>query len=392
MARFLLGWELGTGLGHVATLVPLAQALRGRGHEVTLVLRDTVTTWPVLRGTGLRVLQAPAGPVRTTRPGARPFAARTYADILHWHGYDTPDVLLPLVLGWRELLDLLRPDRVVAEHAPTLCVAAHGRVPVLATGTGFSVPVWRDGGFPVLRDVPAVSDATRLAQQVADVLREGGQPVPAAPLSIVAGDEAIVTTFAETDPYRRVREPPAAGPAWALPEGPVAPPPASARLLVYLPGDHPALDPILGGLRANVLPGVAYIRGLAGNPAARLEQARIRLSDRPLPLPETLPGVSVVLHHGGSGIVQHCLAQGRPQVIVPAFAEQQLTGEWLRAANLGVMLGTGELDKLSAALQFVATSAAASRAAMECAARLRSEYPAEGSLPALVRACERGLS
>lgn len=393
MARFLLGWELGAGLGHVARLVPLAEALRARGHDVTLLLKDPVATWPVWRDSGFRVLAAPAGPVRITRPGAKPFVARTYADILHWHGFDTPDVLQPLVRSWQALLDLLQPDCVVAEHAPTLCVAAHGRVPVLTIGTGFTVPVVHENGsFPVLRDVPAVSGGARLAQVVADTLRAGGQPVPLAPLSVVAGDTAIVTAFAEIDPYRAVRAVPAAGPVWSLPAGPPAPPPKHGRLLVYLPADHPAFDRILDGLDGNVLPGVGYIRGLAGNPAMRLERAGIRLSDRPLPLPEVLPATSVVLHHGGAGIIEQCLVHGRPQVVVPIHSEQQLNAEWLRTANLGVVLGAAELNTLSTALQFVAASPVAAQAAMRHAERLRATYPPEGSLPRLLQACEHALS
>ena len=40
MARIVFAWELGGHTGHVTTLMPIARALRARGHEVQFLLRD----------------------------------------------------------------------------------------------------------------------------------------------------------------------------------------------------------------------------------------------------------------------------------------------------------------------------------------------------------------
>ena len=40
MARILLTWELGGGLGHLMNLRPLAEGLTRRGHRVVAALRD----------------------------------------------------------------------------------------------------------------------------------------------------------------------------------------------------------------------------------------------------------------------------------------------------------------------------------------------------------------
>ena len=40
MAKILLAWELGSGLGHLVRLLPLARGLAARGHAVTAVLPD----------------------------------------------------------------------------------------------------------------------------------------------------------------------------------------------------------------------------------------------------------------------------------------------------------------------------------------------------------------
>ena len=60
MAKFLMGWELGDGLGHAARIKPLAQELQRRGHEVLLVLRDLVQPAEILQDLqGTPRLQAP---------------------------------------------------------------------------------------------------------------------------------------------------------------------------------------------------------------------------------------------------------------------------------------------------------------------------------------------
>lgn len=392
MARILFGWELGAGLGHVATLVPLARALVARGHEVTLALRDPVACWPLLRDSGLRVVAAPLVFPGTTPASRKPFVARSYADILAWHGFDDSAVLSPLLGAWHGLFDLLRPDLIVAEHAPTLCLAAHGRIPTLGVGTGFTVPVLDGAGeFPVFRqEASALVPAARLHEVLGAVLSAHGQPVPSQPLRAVMGDRGMVTTFAEIDPYRPARRTPAVGPVWPVPAAAALP--AAPRCLVYLPADHPALEKIARGLRGLSMPGDVYVRGASPRVRAWFEEAGLVVAERPLALAEVLPGATVVLHHGGAGITQHCLAWGRPQVVAPAFLEQQITAEVLRRANLAVLLGGPVQHGMSGeALSFVSASAVARTVATDLAARLRAQY-AGGSLPVVVGACESMLN
>jgi len=45
--------------------------------------------------------------------------------------------------------------------------------------------------------------------------------------------------------------------------------------------------------------------------------------------------VSAVLHHGGAGVTQAALAVGRPQVILPEYLEQELTGQALERLGVG---------------------------------------------------------
>ncbi len=123
MARVLLGWELGGGLGHVANLLPLAHELARLGHEPVFALRDISEPWPLLSATGYRIFQAPWLRDRPNLTGGRPFRARSYADILAYNGFDEPGVLQSLVSAWDRLLETIDPELVVIEHAPALCLA-----------------------------------------------------------------------------------------------------------------------------------------------------------------------------------------------------------------------------------------------------------------------------
>ena len=59
MSRILYAWELGTGYGHLGSVLPLAVRLRARGHEVVFALRDLTHAERFLGRRGFPLLQAP---------------------------------------------------------------------------------------------------------------------------------------------------------------------------------------------------------------------------------------------------------------------------------------------------------------------------------------------
>ena len=48
MARILFAWELGGDYGHLARLLPVAQALKAGGHEVVFAVRDLLGAEAIL--------------------------------------------------------------------------------------------------------------------------------------------------------------------------------------------------------------------------------------------------------------------------------------------------------------------------------------------------------
>ncbi|TNF37887.1 MAG: hypothetical protein EP329_01965, partial [Deltaproteobacteria bacterium] len=153
----LLAQELGMGLWHARLLAAIARALEERGLRCLFALADPVLARPVLRPDDL-VLPAP---VYVPAGGVVPagVSTRSFADILGACGWVDPAVVGALMKSWDALLALARPAVVVADHAPTLLLAARGRLPRVSVGLGFTTPPATLEGYPALHDGPPGSFA-----------------------------------------------------------------------------------------------------------------------------------------------------------------------------------------------------------------------------------------
>ncbi len=163
-----MGWEMGTGLGHVVALLAVARGLRAHGHRPVLALRDVVEPAFLLREDPVPVRQAPVWQPPPGR-GRRIPATATLADIFVVMGFGDRDRIHAIVAAWDGLIDLVRPELVVAEFSPGLCLAARGRVPVVAIGNGFCLPPSGMETFPPLQ--PNVKPLARQEDLLASVNR-----------------------------------------------------------------------------------------------------------------------------------------------------------------------------------------------------------------------------
>lgn len=155
-------------------------------------------------------------------------------DNLAYLGLNDLEAMAAMIMAWDRVILDARPDAVIAEYAPMLQLAARGRVPTLAFGTGFSLPPAQMPRFPSLFGNPAVvSEPSLLSTLNLSLRRTDRAPLMALP-EIFAADRSLVATFAELDPYRQWRCEPVGAPAVC---GPV---PLSAgegeELFVYFNG------------------------------------------------------------------------------------------------------------------------------------------------------------
>ena len=328
----LLGWELGGGFGHANNQLRLASALAARGCRPVLVLRDLTGPGPILRDCPFPILQGPLFTTPRVGPSSG-FMARSYADILARIGFADADDLLMLVRGWLALLDLVRPDLVICDHSPTLCLAASGVVPTALIGNGFALPPADVQVFPPLApEQPPLVEQERLLEVVRDVQRRLGRPLADTLPGTFRGTARFLTVLPELDAYRELRTEPWLGPFEPLP--PPLPPPERASFFAYLSTEMPRWEAILTCLARTGVPGRAFVRNADAAGRQRLRALGLDVAERPVPLASELATCAVVVGQGGIAFPSAALAAGRPQLLFPAHLEQLLNAR--RLHGLGV--------------------------------------------------------
>jgi hypothetical protein len=334
MARILFAWELGGGVGYVDRLSQVAAALAAEGHEPVFVVRDLIGTAEFFARKPWIVMQAPmaVGLLHPTQPS---FVPGSYADLLAVNNFANAEHLFRLAHAWHMLFLALQPALIVAEYAPVATLAAYGRIPAIAMGHGYIMPPPGQSEFPIFdpaaqRFAPPemVLEAVRAAQQ-----RLGGPVADSVP-AVIGGTRHFVTAFAETDPYASFRSLPDAGPLESMPPpiAPIGPP----SFYAYLSATHPQLRMILQSLVDCGLPGAAYVKRATPEIRQYLGERNVHVFDRPPPLAEVTRGAHVVVHHGGAATLAAAMGAGRPQMLWPEVADQQVSASTIDKLGLSV--------------------------------------------------------
>lgn len=328
----LFAWELGANLGHIKPMSALARALSLRGARATFAVRDLTNVRQIGKRGEFSILQAPVWPDHEHK-GHNPVFA-SYADVLTGIGFADPNKLGAVVDAWEAVLDLVKPDIVVADHAPALQVALLGRPqPLVLVGTPFTMPPLNLDRLPPIRadQAPALPEA-RLLQSVKSVLTLRGRQSPARLVDVLKADERLTFGLPELDPYRAYRQEPVLLPPEPLPA--FVAPPLKPRLFVYAGAEVPHLEKIIQVLVTMDIDVVAYLRGDVGPLPHFLKHRGHEVFDTPPPLNEILPRVSHVLSQGGAFTCQAALAAGRPHLIMPLHNETELN--LMNSGALGV--------------------------------------------------------
>jgi UDP:flavonoid glycosyltransferase YjiC (YdhE family) len=246
-------------------------------------------------------------------------------------------------------------------------VAAYGRVPFIAVGTGFTVPPGSQPRFPNIR--PGASAEDRLFQNVAEVQRRRVAPMPPSLPKMVGGDASVVATLPELDVYGQLREAPATGPIGETP--PQMPPARAPSIFAYLDAGFPGSPRVLEALAASGMKATAYVRGGAVPAVAGVEQLK-----SPAVMTEALRDNTLIVHHGGCGTAEQCLLAGRPQFLVPRYDEQQLTARQLQRLGVGVLPeGVNNLAQVASKIAEAAVSSRLRDRSQELAAAANARLP-----------------
>ncbi|MEO8487580.1 MAG: nucleotide disphospho-sugar-binding domain-containing protein [Betaproteobacteria bacterium] len=349
MAHIHLAWELGSGLGHVSRLKPIAIELARRGHEVSMSLRDLVVTRSAWLPLDLACVQAPVFLHQTV---GLPKRAASLAEIALAHGYLEGGVLDALFEGWRALIARFGPALVVADYAPTATLAARALgIPAMAIGLGFAVP-------PAGRPLPSIRwsgelEPGRLAAAESRLVHSANHALRAtgvAPLTrgseLFRGDRALLCDWPELDCYARgpladgetwfgPNFDPAAGdaPRWPLGEGP--------RVFAYLKGTHRDTETVLRALVDRGCRTLCYLRGIDSGKPPPVEHALLAYSPGPVNLEAALDEAALCVCHAGGGTTAQSLLAGVPLLLLPSQAEQELNARAIERLGAGVAVVQG---------------------------------------------------
>lgn len=330
--RVLLAAEFMRGGATTTRLLPLADALADRGHDVTLALPAELAA--SVAASGFPVVDAPRWTVAPP-PG---FVAVCYADLLMHGGYAEPDALRGLMAGWRGVLEQVSPDLLVVDFAPTAMLAARvAGIATAAVGDGFSLPPLTVP-LPNMRpwaDVPADAVESVEGRVLAVVNARLGAQKFRRLRDLFADVPCFLCTFPELDhypdrpdtaPYGEVFTP-SRGPAAVWPTG------TGERIYVDLDPRHPALGAIVAALDRLGLPTLIQAAGMPARQADAMERAAIQVTTT-ANRASVLSGCDIVVCQGQDVAVPALLA-GKPLLMLPVFVEQMMTLHRVATQGLG---------------------------------------------------------
>ncbi|SFR86932.1 hypothetical protein [Sphingomonas jatrophae] len=331
MARVLLGWELGGGRGHHVKLIAAGQRLQALGHEPIYVVQQ-LEGWPA----GVELWQAPLWPVQLSAY-ARPVAAppATMGDIFAALGVGEAGAPMRVIAAWDRLLAAIRPDAVVAEFAPGLLLAAFGRVPSLALGSGFSLPPVDLPSFPSLTGSPPVADEAPILHEVNRALASLGRPQRPSLPALNLADRMLTSSFAELDPYALVRRGGHGAPSGMLIDDADGP---RDELFVYMNGPQARPAAFWQALLSCGLPVRIWDPRLTRSDAAQLEGAGMTVETQPVPFHRIVQRSRLALTHGGLGFATSALAAGLAQIVAPFDLEKLGVGQAVTNHRLGAWI------------------------------------------------------
>ena len=333
--RALLAWEFGAGRTHIANLLGVGRHLRDAGVQCVATLYDPGFA-AEFAALGIPVVQNYIWPARRRAPVAwqeRPVKA--LGDALANLGVTSPPALGAAIAHYSSLFALTRPDIVIAENAHGALLAARGRLPAIAFGTGSCLPPIIGGDFAVhdrAGDAPSWP-ADDVRDRINTTLAATGRPPLDRLGDLLRIDGVYPFGPVEFDLYAATRTEPMLPPYTPDLDGP--PQIGHGReIFIYLHGLIQSHRPLLDGLAAIERPARVYIPNLADAERARLPDAWA-IERRAVPLPEILARSRCVIHHGGPQLTSICLAAGLPQVIIPKEPDNETGARLVTSRGLG---------------------------------------------------------
>ncbi len=355
----LMVWEHGGQLGHLARLLPVAQALRARGVPVTLAVAQPAAVTPFFVHMGVAVIQVPQ--VAAWPPATD--TARCAADIWLRCGFANPVAAKVCVQQWLAVFAQMQPAAVLVDASPLALYAAQvGGLNAVAMGHGFELPPpvaglsftpWQENVPDDLAAKIAYSEQVllsafiTLARSLDGVAVDGHLGTSVA--QVLGAAKQALCTWPLLDHFepatRQISNavPIYLGPIWHdLPEQgaeaqaaawPDKPGPKVLCYLNLVDQRYDLLWQALVSQGANVL-----VLAPAGA-AWACKEARgwgVTVLTQRLSLGDLFPDCDAVIGHGGMGLCSMALHAGKPLLLMPTQLEQGLLAYRLTQRALAI--------------------------------------------------------
>lgn len=373
--RILFAWELGAGMGHLAPHRKLLEALKARGHEVTVVSRDVARADKAFSGLSFPVHQAPLF-LGKPDPAHNPTA--TMAQVLHNAGLYDSAALLSRTRAWDRLLQWIRPELVLMDYAPTLQLALRGSaLPAAVFATGYFVPppvvpvpvYWSMRG----RLPPHVKTGEEETLAVFNRVLEARDQAPLLGLSHLWHDDflPILKTYPDLDHYPErqgglyVGSPPS--PRGQPPRWPES---AGKRIFAYLK-PSPIVGDLLEALKATSEPVLIASDGLSQSVRDLFSSNRMVFETSPIDLYETFETAHLAVTNANHGTTSHALSAGVPVLAVPLHLEQSLIAARTEALGAGLTVNSKRPGDIQGQLGRLLDESSFAKAARDFAERNR---------------------
>lgn len=349
MKSILFVSELGAGLGHIAPLMSIADAISSASSKkppkITFAVPDSISTRLAFGDSPYPILASPvkydlASPLSHTS---------SFIEILTRAGFANADLLSAAVASWQNLVDIVKPDLIIADHSPTACLMARGKLPVILIGSGYTMPPTNTQEFPALAvgmQPPAIHKT--VLTNVNSILKAGKQNELESLPKLLETELRFVFTAPHLDPYNGLRKEPVIGTYNdGISHSPV---PTDNRIFLYAGAVRNGLEAIAKSVLKMKVPVSAYLGSQTNVAKEYLKAAGAEVFDSPPPLSKILTKSTVVVSHGGAGLANASMLVGRPQLIIPIHAESRITAGKIEALGIGLAVEKIESDPIEAAL------------------------------------------
>jgi hypothetical protein len=268
----------------------------------------------------------------------------SFAKILNNSGYSNSQQLASMIRAWRNLFELVKPDLIIADYAPTAILASRELgIPRLQIGTGFyQVP--RQGRVPSfieLQGHPAIDSKNlefekKILGHINAALKLNGMLALAELTQMQDTEQKLFRTFKEFDHYGN-REPVQYIGAMLSKQGqkPEWPVGNGTRVFAYLK-PFPSIGQLFMQLNQLKFPTLVYPDGIDQKIIREFSSTTLKFVDKPLDMRLIGESASFAIHNGNHGTVCELMLAGIPSMVLSLHAEQSIMGYRLQSMSAGL--------------------------------------------------------